>query len=507
MVCLSRLTGAIVGRDDNPMIDYDQLVTTFRKCLYIIKRGNIEPSTNQIDVKTWVDRTEIKRTMGLGFPIYTMNIDSSSERRSSVNERVTGTDVTDASPQSNDVLRSSWFRDFSEAIMSRAYPIDRFTVLIALAIIGVRCQHLTLEQLIGELVDQMVHEEANSCMEDELMQLRQVGSFWLSYRRRFQVLFNCSSLEQTEDCFEIDGSESLSTASSSPGRVLSNHLSKETELELRSGLRSLINEELINGSTCPLCQFKPAELLQSLRFYSCPGCNKPPLYSSITFAPLQLFSLDSLLIRQPNLRSIIIISPNEWSHHLLKFNDPKTSRRSAEVVVSEVICLSESVQRLTVVREPRPGEDKSNLASDDDDGLWAEQFLDPELNLILRKSINMPTKMDAKRASISLRLLSAAAPSCISLALCSSDVLIMDSVSNKKTNSCSLKLLISLMNDNKSDLWTCSGRSPISGLMFGCGRLFTGLELVSSGQDETSGRACLICKCQLSRVYSLFDGL
>lgn len=251
---------------------------------------------------------------------------------------------------SNRIFSSSWFKEFINNNLSKAYPLSRFTVLIAIWIISVDCSHKVLEQLTGELIDQIYHEEANSNNEEELLQLTQVGSFWVTYHKKYTATLrqvNLSQIYDDNDNGEISShdntSESLSPSSSSlassnssvsllhghhnlgetlltdEGKDEDNDGDNSLQVDLKFKLKQLINEELLHGIKCIICSYEPTELFEPLNTNSCPKCanQKPVERCSISYRPLELVCFNSLMKFKPNIRKLVLVSPNEWARYII----------------------------------------------------------------------------------------------------------------------------------------------------------------------------------------------
>lgn len=214
-------------------IEVDSLASILRKSVYLLCSINLphpSPDTytgsdgaaeatgsgasgNQRELLLDKSRVELDRIEQSGLPIFLINTGRNLASHSpatgsssvplsghtSVTSPSTPTTATTTDKLRNTRLDTDWFRHFLAKSFRQRYPVDRLPVLVAIWQVAVRAGHRTLERLIGELVDQVAHEEANSCAEEELLQLSQPGSFWLTWCKRYR---------QNEELLrDIDGHE------------------------------------------------------------------------------------------------------------------------------------------------------------------------------------------------------------------------------------------------------------------------------------------------------------
>lgn len=310
---------------------------------------------------------------------------------------------------SNQIFSSNWLKEFINNNLSKEYPLSRFTVLVAIWIISVDCNHRVLDQLTGELIDRIYHEEANSNNEEELLQLTQVGSFWVTYHKKYKATLrqvNLSQIYDDNDNGEISShddntSESLSSSPSSSSESSNSSVSlfhnnrhnlgktslnedvkdddngrQETssQVDLRFKLRQLIDEELLHGIKCIICSYEPSELFEPLNTNSCPKCanQKPVERCSISYRPLELVCFNSLIKFKPNISKLVLVSPNEWARYIIApklaslriglklakteedeqtfSNNFKHQQQEQQQQVGECVVVAENYERLTVIR-------------------------------------------------------------------------------------------------------------------------------------------------------------
>lgn len=499
-----------------------------RQSIYLLKYINISGDNQRIDEKRiWLDRRLISKITGISFPTYQLYFDEALLNIKSgyvcFSEELETLDSSQFLLKTT--INSNWFKQFLNLSLDNLYPLDRFTILIAIWIVGVKSGHQALEQLMSDLTDQIIHEEANSCDREELLQLSQLGSFWLSYHKRYKAttkqadLFSQNVYDEADQSSYIDSIVSSSSESVYLAHTNSDAKQDESDnstqlVDLRRKLRKVIDNELLNGIDCLVCGHQPSKLLEPLSTNSCLSCHNGPVeHCSISYRPLDLFNIKSLMSFRANLSGLVVISANEWARKMIEPNLAlKLSRFmqvSQEDQVAERIDISENFERLTVIRRSSQSdssdEEKCTLSSDEDATAPNEKALiqDSYLNIIESYALsNHSKRLISSELSESLKMLKFVKPDCsMSLPLFSPDLLVMDSLEN------SIRISIVASNNlfASGSLWSCSARSLISQLLVGCGRMFTSVELVGLGQGALNEFSCPICKCQLNQVLSLCD--
>jgi hypothetical protein len=302
------------------------------------------------------------------------------------------------------LVGSDWFRGQLHTIWETLQQsMDKFSILVALWIVAVECRHGAAEHLIGELVDQLHHQEANSCQLDELMQLTQVGSFWLSYKKRYVVTLKhdqavqaLSKYDQGDDdddeddddddddqlLSEIDQDERVQKqghqdqavgggpatgVNGLPSSPMAGH-----KQDWGAQLRAIIDDELLYGRRCLLCDRQPSgDLLEPIKLSACADCGlefwpltgtgpaaRPNnLFCSLSFQPINWLPLESLLaacerIRptaRPNWSRLVAVTANEYGQQVL---------RAIRLVDERLLFVSSSQDGAT--SSPLPGSDHSN---------------------------------------------------------------------------------------------------------------------------------------------------
>ena len=272
--------------------------------------------------------------------------------------------------------RSSWFAKFTQCLLLEPYHLDRFSIFVSLWIIGVQCGHAQLEQLMCELCDQIFHQETNSCQLEELMQLTQAGSFWVTHRKRFQASLKRGSFspslgllldeenlnelvsdEEEEEEEEEEDEEDQSEESKdreevhelggeSVGRSVSllawltsgddgakrasnlgdkfGPIGEMKRLDLALRLRRQIERELLLGDQCVLCGREPSgQLLEPVQWGHCVECGLElwgAIYCSCSFRSFPLVSMHNLASISAASR-LEIVSPGEWALRALEAVD------------------------------------------------------------------------------------------------------------------------------------------------------------------------------------------
>lgn len=272
--------------------------------------------------------------------------------------------------------------------------LDRFTLLIATWIAGVESyeqgSHTTnrrsdFESVMQELIDGLVHEEASSGGIDDIMQLTQLGSIWLTERRRLKVglapskqttrpamTSNSKSTSDSDESnsdadFDVDDDdddddEDISTESAistdsendinnnkeiknfdrvsssnyaiqgrghsdleQSERDKNSRIKATTNLRMqRKQLRNLIENFFLHGYKCPICGDKQsAKLLACLELDSCNNCSNQLMIErcSLSFKPIPIVKLDSILGLKMQLKKLTLLSGSEWLHYYIKATD------------------------------------------------------------------------------------------------------------------------------------------------------------------------------------------
>lgn len=456
LVCFSKLVGAIPDKDheDRLIIDLECLARILRQSIFLLNYINESPnSVEELDENyksqydLWLDKsyTDSLRQQNQGFAVYLVNDISKFLIKLNNNNQISRPskivdllkshesliDSGSLDGRLGNVISSEWFQEFITDNLSKGYQLSRLTILVAIWIIAVDCHHKVLEQLIGGLIDQIYHEEANSNSEEELLQLRQVGSFWVTYYKKHEATIRQMNSSQTyddnddgerssfdDDATSVDSSSNSSVSLFNNSGVIERGINvdnniindetmkrdqedafSESIVGLRSRLRRLIDDEVLHGVKCIICLYEPTELFEPLNTSFCPKCSnlKPVERCSISYRPLELVCLDSLMSFKPNITKLILVSPNEWARYLIA---PKLaalrrislkSAKSAESAatsanvgddiqkvgierqeqqqVGEHVVVTENYERLTVIRgDTNQARQKMMDREDDDEG-------------------------------------------------------------------------------------------------------------------------------------------
>lgn len=553
MVCLSRMVGAIsynkaeAARQPEHELpnDVEFLAYIMRSACFLLRYMNEHLSTVDwpmvsSEPQAWIDtREQIKRINSIGFPIYTLDIhstNSSSNLRPRSNsdgsfvdhfKTICASAVEDeyfVKSELSQILASKWFQQFLGITLSQNYPLDRFNSLIALWIVADICECNSMENLMSELVDQIYHEESNSCNVDELLQMgTQVGSYWLSYHRRHQVTFaSATSIEvdedQGDDQDEDDGDELSQRSAESED--LSNFEAKSGTGNSRAKLRQLMKDELLEGPICLMCGSRPREPLTCLQQqYSCSKCHhsetpKVGDFCALSRRALPLVRLDTLKQQLRGEKSLVLVSQNEWLRQGLAISSNRIARlptaRAFTEQTSERVDIKANFERLTIIRdtsEPQEDEEYGSLADD------ADSEDDDEVNTMkstLRAYMSSAESRQDLSASESIKMLrfvrnDPSQPNGISL--CSNDFLILDQQDGLKQVDFRLVASDSLIALTGGSLWICGSRSSVSKLRRGCGRLFGSLELLRHPKTTAPLDGFVCCFCHLGlRKLTPFPG-
>lgn len=519
MVCLSALVEAIPERESK-FFDCDNLSRVLRRSTYLLRYLNLGETFKSEEL--YLNKASITRISSIGFPKFVVDdlFDTKQVLKGDKNSHESLGNLLAIQEEQqasllHRILQSEWFEEFLNKTLNQAYPMDRFTILASVWIIAVECKHNLLEQLVEELVDQIHHEEANSCNEEELMQLTQPGSFWLTHHRRYKATLSKSTCveEQFEDGEDDDddneedrsgGGNSTSSVNDSLEVADINGIVKDhvnITNDSRARLRKQIDLEILHGSACLICGRKPSQLLGPISVGSCSACtNRYHLqHCSLSYKPLPLFSLQFLKSFRPNLERLVLISPNEWTRYIIRAR-LDAGRKVSEAAPKERIDISETFEKLTVIRDSEPIE--QNHTDNDDNSSESEDAYCKMLRKFAQKADN------GGHLSESVQMIRFCGKQSTELPLCASDLLIMQS-ERLDERFLDLRLVGSESLPEVGSLWQCVARSGVSKLALGCGRLFSSLELLRSGkakEDTLSySFACPFCELQMSKVVSLND--
>lgn len=376
-ICLAKLMRSPAdGRDSAPLNPQD-CATVLRKCILLLKELQHRSRPERFVQVSWLPRTQIRRLDGVGFPRHLIDLEAGERRNSRpIDELIDaclaaqenppgerlGEGNTDKTSLFYKLLGAQWFRQFvGSSHERRLFAYDKFTLLIALWIVAGECQHAPLEQLVGELVGQMFHEETNSCNLDEFLLLSQTGAVWLSYRKRIAIgthlrpalgphaSSDSRDLRNIEDDGEDDNEDDESQKSlpraqptdglrsvSSESFGSSDSFAAATAAapraagaqDYRAWLRKVIDSELFVGAGCLSCGRKPSgQPMDPIQLRECPSCGRdlmPPDqalgYCQPAFEPLggRLLELNELQLKLVNLKQVLVLTPNEWVQRALE---------------------------------------------------------------------------------------------------------------------------------------------------------------------------------------------
>lgn len=516
----------------------------------------------------WFDQAKVARMPEIGLPVYKLNVcdqlnfiepvKSDDDMKPPKTRHLFNHMASKLFSQ----LESPWFEQFSTRVLLASYPVDRFTLLVAVWLVGHQCGHHQLESLMSELVDAVHHQEANSCNEEQLLQLDQIGSVWVTYRRRYCAMqFSNSSLasatsnsewtEQGENGYDNNSNSSSSNdddddSDSFKGRS-SSSISAGLDKPSVAKLRRQIDIELGlsgNNDKCLLCghergqQLSGGGLGKALEIQRCQKCHYDRWQEccAISQKSLQLASVNSVLSSKQTLSSLMLVQPAEWLRHLVKIRQPMSSiisdnqstndnnRRAA----SERIDISENFQRLTLIRsddeEDESKDDGSgSIGSDQSDGsissskpdlattinykqvltnFMASRVMHPR-RLISAKTGNASESLQMLRHTIADR--DHELTTATTLVVNALDLLLSDQIQLDKRQSEPVELCLRLSRAGR--IWACASRSEFVQLPLGCGRKFDSLELVKlTGvklDAPSSKPVCPFCGSLLSEITSV----
>lgn len=427
LVCLGQLVGATKPDKASRRLDFDNQARIIRQAKLLLREVNqIKNHNNRRtltgadgDQTIWFNRKDLIKSNGIGFSRYSIDLNDfkknltsqkqEDETRVELIERLARLKPTghrnDGLSRLIDLMNLEWFVELLRLLFERVYyyPFDRFTILVSIYIVSVESNHRTMQNLVGLLIDQIYHQETNSCSLDELMQLTQVGSFWLSHRKRFLATFKQHqdqdeelSKEDDEDEDEVEDDDGRNGESEEdtdneptnrgPTSIAGRQRQQAASVDLHQELRKLIDLELLIGSNCLLCNREPSgELLEPIHLVRCPSCSlelSSP-HCSISYRSIGWLSLDCISSYLPHLNQLVALTPNEWLRQMLAIvgeqqkqsGERRKSMRADEeqrTTTVERIDISDTFERLTMVRG-RSQDGDAHLADSSSDSSGSDE--------------------------------------------------------------------------------------------------------------------------------------
>lgn len=540
--------------------DYDQLVGIARRAVYLLqyRRSNSENARfRESSCYSLLDRQKLIHITSdrnqLGFDQYKLKDLQESLVDDSISLDLMTQfsyiiEQTNGESEEYDLsicFKSNWFKKFLNGILSEPYNLDRFILLTAIWIVGTECNHQSVPQLINELIDRIVHEEAASCSVEDLMLLSQPGSIWLTKYKLHQVTYlhkiststqkerasYQAETESSEDEIDVESTSSENDMFRSERAEIQLDVTLYGSINTKSKLRKIFNDEIIFGFRCQICsEHRSGVLLASLELDSCPTCTNLLSfeYCSISFRPLALTKLQSMNAFRPDLSFLYLISTPHWVRLILRAQKEIESKRTdshdhgsiedkTQNSRNERIDISENFQRLTVIRDEQEddlisSERSSSFSSSDDENSMTNSGDPNHLDALLQFMIKRATTDQRKyqltfdRPTESIEFLRSTQSNCREVSLNSGDILLLEDPSTlNNLNLIRITLVTSNVWRRFGQLYGCLLRSPLSQLQIGCGRLFSSLELAALGiiSKEHSEGVCPCCSCDLTLVKSL----
>lgn len=515
MICFSDLIGASQDSTNKSSVDnFGSLACTLRQSIALLKQFQVQSSSTNSE--SWIDRGHIRCTRSISFPTYHLTTNQITIQRldntptSQLIDQYKSTELETRFPKCEELILSQWFAEFLSSTLEEPYPLDRFSILVSILIIANECGSEDCVSYINELIDQIYHEEVSSLNEDDLMQLRQTGSFWFSHYKRYKV-----TIKQKSDQFKklnqsdsLDSDSELDSLDSRAALILD-----QGKHDWKASLRKIINEELMFGVRCTDCNFKPDELFGPVNRRSCPNCGLEDSTEkcSLSLKPLELISLGILKTKQP-VEQLTLLSPSSWLRQMVSIKlKPKLQQFSDlhKTEISERVDISKNFERLTMIRSQNntnSGKCDNGLSSDEEEGSLTMQD-DNDYQILLRRFMKNRSKQVLtvdETDSIQMLKFIKDFNYVKNLPLLLSDFLLMDQHDNR------VKLCLIKSNNllEHGSLWCCQERSAISELVHGCRRIFCSLELVRLGQNTlVSGFTCPFCGHLLIELRRLSEQL
>lgn len=482
--------------DCNHAIDLPKILRQAICLLRYLSFGN-----GQSVAGCWLPRDNIEKVPSAGFSRHILNFDSKLFMGGDTNQNLQHRLLNYGGRHLLDKLfQRRWFNKFVSDSLDKKYPLERFAIWMAVFVIAKECNHEQVQSVCAEMFEQMFHQETNSAITEELLQLRQLGSVCLSYYKRF------SDAPIIKDLHTELGEAGVEDCDDDPIDVMSG-----VDDNLHLLLRRILNKELFKGVECEICRHQPSEVLEPLK-WSCPnGCrygrqgSLVDIYCSSSFRAIEMIPLSAVVRLRPNVTRILLLSSKEWARKFVsQIQDKQTAliESRANLIVEERIDISSRFQRLTMLRrQDGPGycdDDDSNQSDNTDEDSLTESTgaTRSEDLLIFNRFIKsgdktrISTGQDVTESVKVIRFLKDD-QSVRTVPLCRDELFIADSIDNCNVVALYINMRRSLWSYGK--IWHCRRRSQVSNLMIGCGRYFQSIELTLLGKGSLSGSSDATC--------------
>lgn len=424
------------------------------------------------------------------------------------------------------LFSSRWFLQFVSLILDEPYPIKKLVPVIVTLIASQSCEHSQATELMIDLIPQIHCDQASSYRLDDCIELVEPGSIWLSYHKQLRsgslfVDYKHEITSGQDDSYSrSNSSDSLEMDTRTKSSAAEYKISENLDLQKKQ-LRTIIDNELLIGLSCVICGAEP-DRTQPLGALDKPhalctqcaaiGSRRTELRCSISARPIELLDLTHFLrpiSSDCDLEGLVLLSAGEWCRYDTRTSSQDDTRASCANQY-ERVDISEKFQRLTVIRATNEIE-KPNVPIESAEAM--------EISQIIELSAHKDNRLDRGEQSTcgSLRVLRYVNqnPSIRTrkLPICESDLLLIEQDAGDARGVLSrLKVAARHYPDATAggSIWVCCERSPVSGLMIGCDRVFLSSELIRLGgllEANQSRRVqiCPMCSNTLSELEPMSE--
>lgn len=511
---------------DQPQGLMDDNAKILRMAIHLLRYMSQNNFSRDSETQCWLDKNRIVKTPSIGFSRYLLSIEpkqKSDTHNLSLKQKLMNQRGGYLLHKLN---KLDWFLEFVDECLERKYALDRFAIWVAIFLIARECNHMQVQSVCIEMFKQIFHQETNSSMVEEILQLSQLGSISLTYHRHFSdepMLNEQSEQIDHENYQDLGDTDSVDNNSS----------------DLYQFTRRILDDELLKGIECPICLYQPSELLEPLK-WSCPNrCLYGhagvyyPAHCSISFRPIQLLPITTLIDLNLRLARILILSSSEWTRKFMSLTrecQPNSSSiKSSKTIVEEQVHITGKFERLTMLRRKddtndgqedsdeddssstSSGDDKANVECDSIKVLPSDTVVfDRYMRSERREDMNLNEVSSNLELTESLRVIrSLNKKSQSSIPMCIDELVVIDSIGRDDVISVNIITHQSIWSHGK--IWACNKRSQSSALMIGCRRFFQSIELTRIGfgpasvSNLTSQPKCPICGYELSAISPLRD--
>lgn len=390
-----------------------------------------------------------------------------------------------------------WFVKFIDDAFDKKYPVDRFAIWVGIFLVARECDHKQAQNICSAMFNQIPHQETNSCQMEEMLQLSQLGSISLSYHKQFSDM---PLINDTDSATEVDDNQY--DFSSEDTDSLGDKTSDRNQI-----LRRVLDDELLRGNKCSICEYQPTEVLEPLR-WSCPdGCLYGrkvhyPAHCSISFRPIDMVPIRAVLGPKSNMKRILLLSCSEWARKFTATitdtrSDTSTRNSNSNTVVEERVDISSKFERLTVLRRRAQPEEEQDDSDQDDNPSAGDTVNLDDRNQVRSSDMSVLNGfIQSKRLESTSRALSESVRVVHFLGkgfrgtvpMCIDELFAVDSIGEEDLINVYLMLRQSMRSHGK--IWVCNKRSELSKLMIGCGQFFQSSALTSIGLGRASSSNC-----------------